>query len=157
MGHCLKAALIVSATEKPLETMLRDAVEAGERHAAGATDRERRHLAAARAWLERDYARAEEIGRRAVTLNPTDAWASHAVAHVMEMNARLGEGIAWLEEGSRYWAPYNGFVYHNCWHLALYHLDRGDAPRTPARRRSGSGAAGAARAPPEPQEPVVLR
>jgi len=229
MGHCLKAALIVSATEKPLETMLRDAVEAGERHAAGATDRERRHLAAARAWLERDfarsidlygriavdhprdtvavqtahighfylgtpgmlrdhvaqvlhawdesvpgyaqvlgmyafgleetgdYARAEGIGRRAVTLNPTDAWASHAVAHVMEMNARLGEGIAWLEEGSRYWAPDNGFVYHNCWHLALYHLDRGDAPRTPARRRSGSGAAGAARAPPEPQEPVVLR
>jgi tetratricopeptide (TPR) repeat protein len=74
-----------------------------------------------------DYPRAEEIGRRAVALDASDAWASHAVAHVMEMNARLGEGIAWLKEGSRHWAPENGFAFHNYWHLALYHLDQGDA------------------------------
>jgi tetratricopeptide (TPR) repeat protein len=74
-----------------------------------------------------DYARAEEVGRRAVELQARDAWAAHAVAHVMEMQARLGEGIAWLEETSRAWAPDNGFAYHNFWHLALYHLDAGDA------------------------------
>jgi tetratricopeptide (TPR) repeat protein len=199
MGHCLKAALVVSATEATLEPMLATAVVAGERNAARATDRERMHLSAARAWLERDFARsidqygriaveyprdavaiqtahlghfylgmttmlrdhvaqvlhawdealpgyayvlgmyafgleengehgrAERTGRRAVELEPADAWSSHAVAHVLEMNARIGEGIRWLEEGSRHWASDNGFVFHNHWHLALYHLDRGDA------------------------------
>ncbi|MGC4001586.1 MAG: tetratricopeptide repeat protein [Anaeromyxobacter sp.] len=198
MGHAFKAALLVTATEQPLEFMLRAAVEAGEAAAGRATDRERGHLAAARAWVERDfdgavdrwdrlaaefprdalaiqlahlgsfclgrtarlrdavaqalhawdegvpghgyvlgmyafgleengeYARAEEAGRRAVAVAPSDAWAGHAVAHVLEMQARLGEGIAWLTEASRHWAPDNAFAIHNWWHLALYHLDRGD-------------------------------
>jgi tetratricopeptide (TPR) repeat protein len=73
-----------------------------------------------------DYARAEEIGRRAVELEARDVWASHAVAHVMEMQARLAEGIAWLEEGSRGWDPDTALACHNFWHLALYHLDAGD-------------------------------
>jgi tetratricopeptide (TPR) repeat protein len=74
-----------------------------------------------------DYARAEEVGRRAVALQPSDAWASHAVAHVMEMNARIDEGVAWLDATSRDWAADNFLAYHNYWHLALYHLDLGDA------------------------------
>jgi hypothetical protein len=40
------------------------------------------------------YGRVEESGRRAVALNPADAWAVHAVAHVMEMQDRHGEGEA---------------------------------------------------------------
>ncbi len=201
LGHCLKATLAVGATERALEAMLREAVEAGEAHAADATLRERAHLAAARAWLEGDfdaaldryariaiehprdtlaiqtahvaafylgrqlalrdvvaralhawdervpgygyllgmyafgleengdYARAEEVGRRAVELDPRDGWASHAVAHVMEMQTRLAEGVAWLTEGSRGWDADNAFVFHNFWHLALYHLDLGDVGR----------------------------
>lgn len=35
-----------------------------------------------------DYLQAEEQGREAVTLNPQDGWAVHAVTHVMEMQAR---------------------------------------------------------------------
>jgi tetratricopeptide (TPR) repeat protein len=73
-----------------------------------------------------EYAHAEEVGRRAVALNPRDGWASHAVAHVMEMQARLDEGIAWLRETSRAWAPDNALAYHNHWHRALYHLDLGE-------------------------------
>jgi tetratricopeptide (TPR) repeat protein len=73
-----------------------------------------------------DYRRAEEVGRRAVELNPADAWASHAVAHVMEMNARIDEGISWLEETGRAWAPDSFIAYHNHWHAALFHLDRGE-------------------------------
>ena len=84
-----------------------------------------------------DYARAEEVGRRAVELNARDAWASHAVAHVMEMQARLDEGISWLETTSRSWARDNGFAYHNHWHLALYHLDLGDAAARPRGVRPG--------------------
>ncbi|MFO1061394.1 MAG: tetratricopeptide repeat protein [Dongiaceae bacterium] len=73
-----------------------------------------------------DYRRAEERGRRALAIEPRDPWAVHAVAHVMEMEGRLGDGIAWLEGRRQDWAPDNGFAFHNWWHLALYHLDRGD-------------------------------
>ena len=198
IGHALKAAAAIMSTERGLEPVLREAVEAGERNASSATDRERAHLAAARAWLERDFvrsndlygriavehprdllallvahfghfalgrqgllrdqvaqvlhawddavpgygyvlgmyafgleengdhARAEETGRRAVVLQPSDAWASHAVAHVLEMNARLAEGVAWITETSRHWAADSTLAYHNFWHLALYRLDLGD-------------------------------
>ena len=40
---------------------------------------------------------AEIAGRSAIELNPADAWAAHAVAHVMEMSGRTREGIEWLE------------------------------------------------------------
>jgi len=70
------------------------------------------------------YPEAEETGRRALTLQPKDAWAVHAVTHVMEMQGRIDEGIEWLESRETDWAPDNGFAFHNYWHLALYHLDR---------------------------------
>jgi hypothetical protein len=73
-----------------------------------------------------DYARAEQTGRHALELNARDPWAVHAVAHVMEMQGRLPEGIAWLESRAPDWSPDNGFAYHNWWHLALYYLDLGE-------------------------------
>jgi tetratricopeptide (TPR) repeat protein len=72
------------------------------------------------------YARAEETGRRALDLNPRDPWAVHAVAHVLEMQGRIAEGIEWLESRATDWAPDNGFSFHNWWHLALHYLDLGD-------------------------------
>ena len=70
-----------------------------------------------------DYARAEEIGRAAIDLEPRDTWAQHAVAHVMEMQGRRADGIRWMRERERYWSPDSFFAVHNWWHLALYHLD----------------------------------
>jgi tetratricopeptide (TPR) repeat protein len=70
------------------------------------------------------YPQAEEAGRRALALQPKDGWAVHAVTHVMEMQGRIDEGIAWLESREADWAPDNGFAFHNYWHLALYYLDR---------------------------------
>jgi tetratricopeptide (TPR) repeat protein len=70
------------------------------------------------------YPEAEEAGRRALALQPKDGWAVHAVTHVMEMQGRIDEGIAWLESREGDWAPDNGFAFHNYWHLALYYLDR---------------------------------
>ncbi len=72
-----------------------------------------------------DYARAEVTGRKALHLNRRDPWAVHAVAHVMEMQGRLGEGVAWLEGRADDWGLDNAFAFHNWWHLALYYLDLG--------------------------------
>jgi hypothetical protein len=73
-----------------------------------------------------DFARADIYGRQAVEADPRDGWAVHAVAHVNEMRGDLDVGIPWLADNAQYWAPDSGFAYHNWWHLALLHLDRGD-------------------------------
>lgn len=75
------------------------------------------------------YGQAEAAGRKALELNARDPWAVHAVTHVMEMQGRLEEGMHWLLSRSKDWAPDNGFAYHNWWHLALLHMDRGDDER----------------------------
>lgn len=195
MGHALRAALMVTSGDGTAEPLLRQSVEAGEALHAQANDRERRHIAAARAWLDgqfdrsvrmygdivieyprdllavqvahlgdfllgqssmlRDrlahalphwdegmagygymlgmqafgleemqmYARAEDTGRRAVTRNPRDPWAVHAVAHVMEMQGRVSDGIAWLDSHRCDWSEDNMLAVHNWWHLALFHLE----------------------------------
>jgi tetratricopeptide (TPR) repeat protein len=76
-----------------------------------------------------DYARAEREGRRALELEPRDAWAHHAVAHVLEMQGRTDDGVAWMTSREPHWAVDNFFSIHNWWHLALYHLDRGETER----------------------------
>jgi hypothetical protein len=73
-----------------------------------------------------DYARAEAQGRRGVELEPRDGWAQHAVAHVMEMQGRHRDGIAWMRTNPEAWSRESFFCVHNWWHLALYHLDLGD-------------------------------
>jgi hypothetical protein len=72
------------------------------------------------------YAKAESSGREAVEREPRDSWAQHAVAHVMEMQGRQRDGIAWMQGNADGWARDNFFAVHNWWHLALYHLDLGD-------------------------------
>jgi tetratricopeptide (TPR) repeat protein len=74
------------------------------------------------------YPEAEAAGRRALEMAPEDCWAVHAVTHVFEMQGRIEEGVRFLEGRKADWAtPDNGFAFHNWWHLALFHLDRGDA------------------------------
>jgi hypothetical protein len=69
-----------------------------------------------------DYARAEAIGRRAVGLEQRDGWGWHAVAHVMEMQNRRRDGVAWLGARPQTWSDGSFFAIHNWWHLALFHL-----------------------------------
>ncbi|HAA92539.1 MAG TPA: tetratricopeptide repeat-containing protein [Rhodospirillaceae bacterium] len=75
------------------------------------------------------YVEAERLGRQAVDINPADIWSTHAVAHVMEMNGRIDEGIDWLEGLSENWEGCNNFAYHAWWHLALFYLAKGDTDR----------------------------
>lgn len=76
-----------------------------------------------------EFAAAEDTGRAAVAAEPRDPWAIHAVAHVLEMQGRAGDGVGWFNERLDDWAPQNMFAFHNWWHLALYHLDRGETDR----------------------------
>jgi len=196
MGHLLRAGMMITASDKCVEPLLRESVEAAEGLYDIANERERRHTAAARAWLDgefshslrryadilidyphdtlalqvghigdfllgrstmlRDrvagilpawnqgmpdfgyvlgmyafgleetnlYDKAEAQGRRALDLNPRDPWAVHAVAHVLEMQGRVDEGVAWLNGRRDDWSTDNMLSIHNWWHLALFHLDR---------------------------------
>jgi tetratricopeptide (TPR) repeat protein len=75
------------------------------------------------------YQAAEEAGRRAVELNAKDAWAIHAVAHVLEMEGRQEDGIEWMGTRVPDWSEDNFFAVHNWWHWALYHLDLGQTEK----------------------------
>lgn len=75
------------------------------------------------------YDAAERIGRRAVDLEPEDAWGLHAVSHVHEMRGDVSAGIDWLEAGRPNWGRCNNFSFHMAWHLALLHLEAGDVER----------------------------
>ena len=71
-----------------------------------------------------DYAGAEPSGRAAIAIDPGDIWGTHAVAHIMEMQGRHAEGIAWLDELERHWDGGNNLLHHLWWHRALFHLER---------------------------------
>ena len=73
------------------------------------------------------YADAERTGKRAVELAPDDPWAVHAVAHVLEMQDRARDGLAWIDGLERRWDACNNFRYHLWWHRALMLLGLGEA------------------------------
>jgi tetratricopeptide (TPR) repeat protein len=71
-----------------------------------------------------NYALAEPAGREAIAIDKGDLWAAHAVAHVLEMQGRRDEGIAWLAELEPHWDGGNNLMHHLWWHRGLYHLER---------------------------------
>ena len=72
------------------------------------------------------YAEAERLGRRAVEIDPGDVWGTHAVAHVLTMQGRVDEGIAWLDGLKGNWSDANQMQLHLWWHRCLLHLERGE-------------------------------
>jgi hypothetical protein len=79
------------------------------------------------AWEEAgDLLAAEPCGRRAIEIDPGDLWAAHAVAHVLEMQGRRREGLAWLAGLEPNWEGGNNLQHHLWWHAALFHLEQGD-------------------------------
>lgn len=75
------------------------------------------------------YDEAEAAGRRALEHDPRVPWATHAVAHVMEMQGRFAEGSRWLAEQRPHWGEGNGFSGHLGWHEALFALEARDHAR----------------------------
>ena len=74
-----------------------------------------------------NYARAEDVGRHALSLEPRDPWAVHAVQHVLEMQGRVHDGVEWLNSTAPNWSD-SALAFHNWWHLALHQLELGDIP-----------------------------
>jgi hypothetical protein len=70
---------------------------------------------------------AEQVAGEALALCPLDARAHHVMAHVFEMTDRADAGVRWLSERMAGWAGAGTTVDVHCWwHIALFHLARGD-------------------------------
>lgn len=74
-----------------------------------------------------EYGRAEQAALAALELDPGNVRAHHARCHVLEMQGRAAEGIRWMGERSEHWTGAGASSTHVWWHLALYHLELGDA------------------------------
>jgi hypothetical protein len=72
------------------------------------------------------YTEAEAAGRAAIAHDPTDVWAVHGVAHVLEMQGRRAEGIAWMNGLRANWDAASNLRHHLWWHAAMFHLERAE-------------------------------
>ena len=51
------------------------------------------------------------------------------MAHVLEMQGRRGEGIAWIDSLRGNWEEANNLRHHLWWHAAMFHMERGETDR----------------------------
>lgn len=69
---------------------------------------------------------AEAAARLALSLQPREPWAQHALAHVLLTRGRVDEGTRFLEAAQPTWTGLNSFMRtHLWWHLAVFYLARG--------------------------------
>jgi len=73
-----------------------------------------------------DHARAIDSGLSALELQPADARAHHAIAHVHEMAGAASAGIRWMRARRAAWAEGSVAATHCWWHWALFHLTLGE-------------------------------
>ena len=73
-----------------------------------------------------EFGRAEQAARAALALNPSDARAHHVMAHVFEMTGRPDAGVRWMNKEFALWGVDTAVATHGHWHLALFHLARGE-------------------------------
>jgi hypothetical protein len=73
-----------------------------------------------------DTAGAERAIDSAYERDPTNFFAHHVKAHILEMDSRPREGNDWLAAQTGYWPIGNNLVHHLWWHRALMQLDLGE-------------------------------
>ena len=79
-AHCLRAASLVMACRDDALPALAHTLRTAQEHAAGANERQRAHLAAAQAWLDRDMKRSLHLYGEIAERDPHDTLALR-VAH----------------------------------------------------------------------------
>ncbi|KAM5289423.1 tetratricopeptide repeat protein 38 [Ctenodactylus gundi] len=72
------------------------------------------------------YDQAEKLAKEALSINPTDAWSVHTVAHVHEMRAEVKAGLEFMQCTETHWKDADMLACHNYWHWALYLIEKGD-------------------------------
>ena len=73
-----------------------------------------------------DAARAEALGRKALTGDPACPLGVHAVAHAIAESGRPRAGAQWMREQRAQWATQSRMRTHNAWHLAMFDAEEGD-------------------------------
>ncbi|KAB0386574.1 hypothetical protein FD755_001530, partial [Muntiacus reevesi] len=67
-----------------------------------------------------------QLGRFALSINPTDAWSVHTIAHIHEMKAEVQEGLEFMQHSEAHWKDSDMLACHNYWHWALYLIEKGE-------------------------------
>lgn len=73
------------------------------------------------------YKKAENNAKKGLEINAKDAWSTHALAHVFEMEGRVDEGVTFLRNTADDWKVCGLLACHNFWHWALYHIEKGES------------------------------
>ncbi|KFM77842.1 Tetratricopeptide repeat protein 38, partial [Stegodyphus mimosarum] len=73
------------------------------------------------------YKKAESNAKKGLEINAKDAWSTHALAHVFEMEGRVDEGVSFLRNTLDDWKVCGLLACHNFWHWALYHIEKGES------------------------------
>ena len=73
-----------------------------------------------------EYRKAEKVARRALVIDPRHVGAIHVLAHVMEMEGRAREGLAFLDKTEEAWIQGTGYSVHLAWHRALFQIEADD-------------------------------
>ncbi|OWF53854.1 Tetratricopeptide repeat protein 38 [Mizuhopecten yessoensis] len=71
------------------------------------------------------YQQAEVTARQGLDINRRDAWSTHAMAHVFEMQGRFEEGINFMSNTENDWNTCGMIACHNYWHYGVYNIEKG--------------------------------
>jgi len=70
------------------------------------------------------YPQAEAMAEQCLSLNPQDAWGTHALAHCYEMQGESQQGMAFMQRSEEHWSRDNYLAIHNRWHSTLFMLEQ---------------------------------
>ncbi|XP_060044784.1 tetratricopeptide repeat protein 38 isoform X2 [Erinaceus europaeus] len=70
------------------------------------------------------YDQAEKLAKEALSINPTDAWSVHTIAHIHEMKAEVQDGLDFMQRSEPHWKDSDMLACHNYWHWALYLIEK---------------------------------
>ncbi|XP_011790142.1 PREDICTED: tetratricopeptide repeat protein 38 isoform X2 [Colobus angolensis palliatus] len=144
MGHAISTGLVLIGTgssvklDKELDLAVKTMVEISRTQPL--TRREQLHVSAVETFAKgyvkgiysfglmetNFYDRAEKLAKEALSINPTDAWSVHTIAHIHEMKAEIKDGLEFMQHSETHWKDSDMLACHNYWHWALYLIEKGE-------------------------------